>query len=507
MNVELGQDQVVLEGTWYCIDAASATELHEFCQQLDIGVNVGIGLGAFHRLVCFDGLHRYLVDDTCLRNEDPLSWVPELPYPKGLRAELYPYQRVGSAYLRALSAVDIGCLVADEMGLGKTLQVISLLVDRRGPDPCLVVAPASLLVNWERELTTFAPDLKAHAHSGRWRAGVASRFEGYDVVLASYETVATDVALLQDVNWDVVIVDEAQAIKNPDTQRSKAIKGLPRRIGVAVTGTPVENRLMDLWSIAEFVVPQLLGSRESFQQITDDMDDAAALVGRIMSPVTLRRRVRDVAQDLPPLVQIPVALTFTAREASAYQALAALGHGLDVITRQRLYCAHADEQMTIEAFRDSTKVQQLLEQLEEVSLRREKALIFASFQLTLDRLAGELARRLSLTVEVIDGRTSPIQRQDLIDRFCEADGAAFLALNPRAAGVGLNIAAANHVFHFNPEWNPALTDQATARAYRRKQTRTVFVHHFYYQNSIEQRAVVAADDKRMLLEGVSRETE
>ena len=502
-----GQDQVIADDTWFSVEASSAQELLDSCHRLGIQTRGRIGLGDLHRVLCSEDLAPFLVDETRLQQADPLSWVPMVPDPQGITAKLYPYQRTGSAYIRALAAADVGCLVADEMGLGKTLQVISLLADRRGRGTCLVVAPASLLVNWQREFSTFAPHLKIHTHRGRWRAGVASAFSGSDVVITSYDTLVTDIAMMRDLSWDVAVLDEAQTIKNPDAQRSKAVKSLSRRVGLAVTGTPVENRLTDVWSISEFVVPQLLGSRASFEALAEGSEDAASLVGRIINPITLRRRVADVADDLPPLVQVPIGLEFTTSERTAYLELSHCSEGLNLLTRQRMYCAHADDSVTAEEFLRSTKVRHLLDQLEEVRLREEKALVFASFQATLDRLAVAIRGQALMNVKVIDGRSMPAQRQEYIDDFESATGAAALVLNPRAAGVGLNITAANHVFHFNPEWNPGLTDQATARAYRRRQHRTVFVHHLYYDHSIEQRAVAGAEKKREMLETVSREAE
>jgi SNF2 family DNA or RNA helicase len=418
--------------------------------------------------------------------------------PKGIVGTLYPYQIDGWQWLSLIHREGLGGILADEMGLGKTLQIIAMLSaagKASSKSPSLVVATGTLLENWRRELEKFAPNILTLVHHGAERTGFPSALRTVDLVITSYDTVTRDIALLRQIDWNMVILDEAQAIKNPETRRATVIKRLPRRIGVAVTGTPVENRLMDLWSIVDFVLPGFLGTREWFDRTYANDPGGAAALEPLVSPILLRRKIRDVAQDLPLRIDIPQALELNPGAANEYDQLrrdilADYGEaaGLVALVKLRMYCAHpfligAHEGDPAEV---SDKYARLLEILEEIIDSREKVLIFTSFQEMADILTSDLAHRYSIPCTFIDGRVAIPDRQTVVDHFSSHAGPAVLVLNPRAAGTGLNITAANHVVHYNLEWNPAVEDQASARAYRRGQQLPVTMHRLYYANTVEE---------------------
>lgn len=436
--------------------------------------------------------------------DDPVVTIP------GFSGTLYPYQSAGVAFLSLVAEQGVGCILGDEMGLGKTAQVIALLQIEKnaGRGPALVVAPATLLENWARELALFAPALDVLIHAGAERAGVTGRLRGTDVVLVSYDTAVRDEEILNQIEWNVIALDEAQAIKNPDAQRTATVKRLPRRVSIAVTGTPLENHIDDLWSLADFVMPGLLGDRNEFvSRFCNQLEDAARLAP-IVAQMLLRRKVADVAQDLPERIEVPQALQMSEPLAKAYEALrketlaefGAAG-GLVSISRLRMLCAHpllvggwhADPSS------EMPKYERTVELLDEIFSGNEKALIFSPYHAIADIFMSDMPRRFpNGFFDYIDGRVEGAARQSVVDRFFEHKGYGALFLNPKAAGSGLNITAANHVIHYNPEWNPALTAQASARSYRRRQSRPVTIYHLFYVHTVEEVIRNAAAFKQAL---------
>ena len=495
-------DHIVIDGFWYALREDSRAARDEI-----LGGSLHSGTVGSADLFRIRSAHRagwdLYVD---VETADASSWVAvlePLAPPKGLTGELFAYQETGVNVLRRLADQGLGCLLADQMGLGKTVQVIALLTSIQGPS--LVVAPSSLLVNWMDELAKFAPSLKTLIHAGPNRYGVPGPLVENDVVITTYETAVADVAILEEVGWEVIVTDEAQQIRNPDTNRAHAVKRLPRRFAVAVTGTPVENRLRDLWSISEFVVPTLLGGREDFERDFPDETSAAEELGRIIAPLALRRRVADVAQDLPALIQVLTPLAMDSRLAIGHDELVAGARNpLEVITRLRVLSAHAEDGLDEKGFSETPKVRHVMSLLEEIFENGQKALVFAPFAAALDRLNRAAGRLLDgrLFLAVVDGRMAGQDRKPMADRFNSAEMPGALFLNPSAAGAGLNITGANHVIHFSPEYNPQKTEQATARAYRRKQTLPVFVHHLHYQGSVEEDAARIAAGKAELARAV-----
>ena len=358
-------DQQVVGTTWHAVEPRSRSKVVEFLERHDESVGE-ITPGRYHSLIADPGASSVI--RVCIEEPPDGGWValqPSLPTPEGLKAELYEYQEVGSTFLRTLARFDVGCLLGDEMGLGKTLQAISLMLDLPSGSQVLVVAPASLLINWEAELEKFAPRLRTLIHAGPHRTGVVDGFDGFDVVIVSYETVLMDLSFIRDVEWDVVVLDEAQQIRNPDARRSVAVKELQRRVSVAVTGTPVENSLQDLWSISEFILPPLLGARAGFEEVFPDKREAAYRLGEIVSPITLRRRIVDVADDLPEKREFVTSLELCVEDRQRYNAIEP---GLENHTERLLLCAHAQELMEDlqpPAFAQRPKVVHLLALLDE----------------------------------------------------------------------------------------------------------------------------------------------
>ena len=505
--------QIILDGYWLLIDEDVVAETVETLAGKGIPVKGRINIG---QLIWLRGKDRLPVPFTDLTadTDAPGSNLPKLGI-LGLRSgtELFDYQETGVSFLAAVARESLGCMLADEMGLGKTLQVIALLsiekIEARGPN--LIVCPATLLENWRREIETFAPHLLTLVHTGPLRTGNPAVFNSYDVVITSYETAVRDEPLLSSAEWNVLALDEAQNIKNPDAQRTVTVKGLPRRVSLAITGTPVENKLTDLWSIADFALPGLLGSRNEFEESYDDSHEDASRLAPIVAPILLRRRVEEVAKDLPPRIDVPQVLIMTRQMASLYEEIRkeivdtyGTSATLVALGKMRQFCTHP-RLLGItweDPAKGMPKYQRLVEILEEIFARGQKALVFSSFTGMADILLEDIPKRFpSAWTGFIDGRVPVEDRQALVDRFSNHEGFGLLALNPKAAGVGLNITAANHVIHYNPEWNPAVEDQASARAHRRKQKLPVTVHHLFFADSVEEVVVDRINFKRTIAGG------
>jgi len=495
---DLERGHVILDRTWYPIDSSTSSEVAELLR------DAGGELGPVQSLRSFLHLRKAAaaggpVDDiTATLSISPCAFIPTgSDTPNGIDASLYSYQLLGWRWLKFLLSERSGGLLADEMGLGKTLQIIAALSDAGGGPlrPSLIVAPGSLLENWRREIRKFAPRLKVLKHHGPFRTGRPADLAQYDVIVTSYDVVVGDNSLLNMIRWKVVVLDEAQFIRNPYSQRAKAVKHLQRDAGLAVTGTPIENRLLDVWSIMDFVFPGYLGDAKSFEKQFLNNADGAAQLEPLISPLMLRRRVAEVAQDLPPRIDIPQLIELDEDEAAVYDAereriYAEYGSAatLVALTSLRRFCAHPSlmgrdfdttDPMTFSKFR------RLHEIVEEIFERGEKVLVFTSFTAMADILSRHFIKRFSAFAGVIDGRLPIEERQPMIDRFGSIKGGAALVLNPKAGGAGLNIIAANHVIHYNPEWNPALEDQASARAHRRGQELPVTVHRLLIADTVE----------------------
>ena len=495
-----GVDHIVVDNTWIYInqDYYLAEEL---MTKAGIDNPANISFSSYVKLLDFRNIYSSLrIEDKVASDikEECTSLYAEIP--PMLNANLYPYQTVGFRWLKYITDWNCGCILGDEMGLGKTMQVIALILDRqnKAETPCLVVAPVSLLENWRREILRFAPSLSVLVHYGGKRTGRYTELLQYEVVVTAYSTLSNDLSMFQMVNWDLLVLDEAQNIKTPTANRTVSVKQMNRRAGIAVTGTPFENHITDLWSILDFVLPGCLGTVNEFaNQYPDDLHGAEK-IEPFLTALMLRRRVENVAKDLPERVVISQPMEMSDHEAARYEeerqrileSCDKNSATLAVLTKLRMYCTHPflleDSIPKKDPTTVSTKYMRLCEILEEIIDNNEKIILFTSYTGMFQIIEQDIPRRFNIPVWRINGETPVAERQEVIDDYTLHNGAALLVLNPRAAGVGLNITAANHVIHYNLEWNPALEDQATARAYRRGQDRTVFVHRLFFADTVEQ---------------------
>ena len=495
-----GADHYLDGNTWFFL-SSDFLLAEELIRRAEIDNPSDVLFSSYIRLLDLKKEYTSLIIDDEVANS--IKQEGEMLYarvPDTLNAQLYPYQTTGFRWLKYITDSNCGCLLGDEMGLGKTMQVITLLLDRQGKakTPALVVAPVSLLENWRRELQHFAPGLSVLIHHGTRRTGRYSVLMTYDVVVTAYGTVTNDLSMFEMVEWDLLVLDEAQNIKTPTAARTVSAKQLRRRAGIAVTGTPFENHITDLWSILDFAMPGCLGMKDDFEKQYPDDVSGAEKIEPFLTALMIRRRVDEVAKDLPERVTISQPIRMGDREALLYeeerQKILENSNRetatLAILTKLRMYCTHPflleDNMPEKDPASVSTKYTRLCEIIDEIVNNSEKIILFTSYTGMFQILEKDIAVRFNIPVLKINGETPVEERQSIIDSFSSMDGSALLVLNPRAAGVGLNITAANHVIHYNLEWNPALEDQATARAFRRGQTKTVFVHRLFYSDTVEE---------------------
>ncbi len=456
--------------------------------------------------------------------------------PPGLRGTLRPYQLRGYAWLRELGRLGLGACLADDMGLGKTIQTLALILrdrDDGGPRPVLLVCPTSVVGNWLREAQRFAPDLRVLAHHGPERLqgeAFASAATAQDLVVTTYALLPRDLESLRAVPWRALVLDEAQNVKNAGTKQARAARALGARCRIALTGTPVENNVGDLWSLMEFLNPGLLGSQAEFRrrfflpiQVQRD-PEAMARLRRLTAPFVLRRLKTDpaVAAELPDKQEMTVFCTLTREQASLYAAILRdveeslreqgmegiqrRGLILATLTKLKQVCNHPAHLLGDHSALEgrSGKLSRLTEMLEEVLAGGERALVFTQFQEMGALLQEHLQETLGREVLFLHGGVPRAKREEMVLRFGSERGAAspVFVLSLRAGGTGLNLTAANHVFHFDRWWNPAVENQATDRAFRLGQRRNVQVHKFVCAGTVEERIDSLIAGKRELAEKV-----
>lgn len=439
----------------------------------------------------------------------------------GLEATLFPYQARGVRWMHETISHTGGLILADEMGLGKTIQIISLLLLQAPSEevPALIICPTTLIANWRREIIRFAPELSLMIHRGSLRTGISAGLQRAQVVITTYDTLVNDLAIFQGVRWGWLICDEAQAIKNPDAQRRIAVAAVARDRTIPMTGTPVETSLRDLWSLSDIAIPGLLGNREQFEARYPDDEDSALELAEITGPIVLRRRVQDVANDLPERIDIDIPLELGPNLEERYAAVLAdclerygTAGALVAAGQLQIFCAHPwlvgggtpDEDDDAAISRQAAvplmtpKLERTIQLLEEAFLNGRKVLVFAIFNRCGD-LIREAGRNLPRAFwGAINGSTPQQDRQRIVDDFTAYDGPACLVLNPRAAGSGLNITAATIVIHYTQAWNPALEAQASARAHRRGQTEPVTIYRLFYEGTVERVMVDRSEWRRDL---------
>ncbi len=505
-------DHAIFENEWFYING-NIEEIREILSEAHITqagtITMAQYMSVLRRIWNEDNPAISNFVDNSTLNQD----VTDTIIPVGIQANLYKYQKTGYGWLRYMLSENDGCILGDEMGLGKTLQIITLFQEYKKfrKVPVLVIAPVSLLQNWKRECEKFAPDLKVLIHHGSDRTGRYKVFNEYDVVVTSYSVAVSDISVMNMIRWNIVVLDEAQNIKNPNSNRTVYTKQISRIKSIAVTGTPFENHITDIWSVLDFIMPGILGELKEFnKKITDDLTGAAK-IEPILSPLMIRRLVKDVADDLPEKIIIPVPLAMSEREADIYeiyrQELNPDGDSeklnLVMIQKLRQFCTHpgiCDDVFGVNPYETSVKYQRFCEILEEIIMSKEKAIAFTSYTKMFEIMGNDVVSRFGIPVMKINGSTPVAERQSIIDEFNGVNGAALLILNPKAAGTGLNITAANHVIHYNLEWNPALEDQSSARAYRRGQKKNVFIYRLFYENTVEQVVNERIDRKRDIAE-------
>ena len=435
----------------------------------------------------------------------------------GLLTELRPYQKLGVAWLWTLRGLQLGGCLADDMGLGKTIQVLAVLSlslrnKEKGTD--LLVVPASIVDNWRLEIERFAPDLKVLiAHPSRIPSTELKKLsrkkvEAYDAVITTYGT-AMRTDWMKKHPWRNVILDEAQAIKNPGAKQTQAVKALESKWRLALTGTPVENRLGDLWSIFDFMNPGLLGSAKAFNGFCKSMASGKqggyAPLRKLVKPYILRRLKTDksVITDLPDKTEVTAYCLLSKRQAALYQqsvdemkkvigklsGMERRGVVLAFLMRFKQICNHPSQWLGdgIYEAADSGKLSRLGELGESIAARQDKVLVFTQFREMTEPLAGFLAEVFGRSGLVLHGGTAVSKRQGLVESFQSDDRVPFMVLSLKAGGIGLNLTAASHVIHFDRWWNPAVENQATDRAFRIGQKNNVLVHKFVCRGTVEER--------------------
>jgi superfamily II DNA or RNA helicase len=441
--------------------------------------------------------------------------------PSALHAELRDYQRRGLTWLAELTSLGLGACLADDMGLGKTITVIALHL-HRGTGPTLVVCPASLLGNWEAEIRRFAPGVTVRRHHGSARDldGVTEGF-----VLTTYGTMRNDAALLAEVPWDLVVADEAQHVKNSRSSAARALRTIPSAARVALTGTPVENDLTELWSILDWAIPGLLGSRNAFRKVWAGPIESgleptkARQFADLIGPFLLRRRKSDpgVAPELPPKTETDHPLGLTREQVVLYETLVRdsmrrieeadeetrRGLVLKLLTGLKQICNHPAHflRQPNPRLRGRSEKLELLDELVGTVMAEDGAvLVFTQYVAMADLLVRHLATA-GVPHQLLHGGTPVRGRDAMVARFQAGEVPVFL-LSLKAGGTGLNLTRADHVIHFDRWWNPAVEDQATDRAYRIGQTRPVQVHRFVTQGTIEEKIAELLTRKRSLADSV-----
>jgi superfamily II DNA or RNA helicase len=437
--------------------------------------------------------------------------------PRTFEAELRPYQAEGFKWMSRLAAWGAGACLADDMGLGKTLQSLALLITRAADGPALVLAPTSVCMNWMTEAQKFAPTLNMiPLGSSGDRDKVMSGLKPFDVLVCSYTMLQLESERLQSVEWQTVVLDEAQAIKNPSAKRTKAALGLSAQFRLATTGTPIENHLLELWSLFRFLNPGLLGSKESFSKrfaAPIERGDTAVRdqLKRILNPFILRRLKNQVLDDLPPKTEITLHVTQESEEAALYEALRqrAMEKLSDVdaddsmqrlnilaeIMQLRRACCHPSL-VVPEKKMIGAKLEVFSNVVEELRDNGHRALVFSQFVGHLAIIRSHLDEK-QIPYQYLDGSTPAKKRHERVNDFQNGEGDLFL-ISLKAGGFGLNLTGADYVIHMDPWWNPAVEDQASDRAHRIGQTRPVTIYRLVTENTIEEKIVELHHRKRDL---------
>lgn len=497
---EASRPVIRLRDQWVLVDPALRRKAR---QQLKPITAVQAVTAALTGTAVIDGEHADVAPHSLTA---AITTVPELPQPAALRATLRDYQLHGLRWLAHMTGLGLGACLADDMGLGKTITLIALHLHRDHEHPTLVVCPASLLGNWEREIHRFAPGTPVTRYHGPQRT-----LADQGVVLTTYGTMRLDAEALRNHAWGMVVADEAQHVKNPHSGTAKALRSIPAAARVALSGTPVENSLSELWSILDWTTPGLLGTHRAFRTRWPEPDDTLT---KVVRPFLLRRRKSDpgVAPELPAKTETDRFVSLTTEQAALYEALtrdtlekiaasdgmARRGLVLKLLTGLKQICNHPSHFLGHSSLQGTSGKLDLLDELLGTIVAEDgSALIFTQYV----GMARLLEQHIRQPTRFLHGGTPIPQREQMVDDFQQGRAPVFL-LSLKAAGTGLNLTRADHVIHFDRWWNPAVEDQATDRAYRIGQTRPVQVHKLVTEGTVEERIAALLQDKRDLADAV-----
>ncbi len=534
LDLEDESDYVYIDGQWIYRDPQIINEYRQAIEQTRSYIQDGrISREHIrHVLEIYDNIDRLEYNEDLLEHKAELLNLKSQQYikPKLLNADLYNYQKDGYIWLLAMQKMKMGALLADDMGLGKTLQTIAFiahLLEENSDAHILLVMPAGLIDNWKSELRTFLPSLQAssiYVHQGAGRLKNTDAIRMYTIVITTYETLARDQVSLGKIHWDFMACDETQKIKNFKTQTANAVKGMHARQRLALTGTPVENRLSELWSIVDYIQPGLLNTYSWFRK---NFEEPIAKEGvansphsdelvKCIRPVFLRR-TKEEELNLPEKKEHVVICEMPQYQTDAYKktiqqfkdgvlhALPALTRLIEITSHPLLVQKEEEFSSVKQLIEGSGKLMKTLQILADIREKREKVLIFTRYREMQQILRLAVYHQFQLRPSIINGAISE-NRMDIIRDFSEQDGFNVLILSPKAAGVGLNIVAANHVIHYTREWNPAVENQATDRVYRIGQKNPV---HVYYPTcamenatTVDEKLARLLQDKRELMRKV-----
>lgn len=532
--LETKSDLVYFRGSWIEIDKAEMEKMQELIETSRKDMSGGnmqdlLALAADESSydIELDAGLETIVDE--LKNKHKFSLISQ---PAQLQAELRPYQNRGTSWLAYLETLGMNPCLADDMGLGKTMQIIALMLLQPRKQAALLVAPTSVVGNWLKEIQKFAPSLNAVIHHGSQRKQKQAFSElvtQHDLIITSYGLLRKDKTLFKEVRWSRLIIDEAQNIKNPASAQTKVLYGLSADSRIALTGTPIENRLMDLWSIFNFLNPGLLGTQASFRKNfelpvqRDNNLHKGQLLKNIVEPFILRRLKTDknIIDDLPDKIEQKVYCELSTEQASIYQSI------VDEITAQMEQTEESQGQKVImlsallrlkqccnhpaQVLQDgsdfsierSIKLQRLMETSKEAIRNNESILIFSQFTEVCSQIQKIFKNQLGYQTYYLHGATSRTRREQMIQQFQAEDSPpAVFILSLKAGGVGITLTKANHVIHFDRWWNPAVEDQATDRAYRIGQKKTVFAHKFITLGTIEEKIDKMLEDKKKIANSI-----
>jgi SNF2 family DNA or RNA helicase len=547
----LNEPLVQLNGKWVQLDNEQVTAARRFWDAQGQEGQMGLLQAAQYALGGQAGVEGLPIDGV-----DADGWVKEwlegledhekmilLPQPLTLTGTLRPYQKYGFSWLSFFRRWGLGAILADDMGLGKTIQALALILHEKEsygdklPGPILLICPTSVVTNWQREAQRFAPSIKIHKHQGPGRLRGKELIQvckENELIITSYPLLRQDAEELQSIRWFGVILDEAQNIKNPMAKQTQSARNLQAGFRFALTGTPVENRLMELWSIMQFLNPGYLGVRDRFRRefsipIERFRDrDATNQLKSLVSPFLLRRVKTDpnVITDLPQKIEVKAYCTLTEEQASLYQAVVndvmekiAGSEGIErqglvlaMLTKLKQICNHPLQYLqkingrvppVAEMENRSGKLKRLVEMLEEIVAVGDRVLIFTQYAEMGKLLNAYLPANLNSQALFLYGSTPAKMRDQMVMRFMEEEhGPQIFILSLKAGGIGLNLTRANHVIHFDRWWNPAVEDQATDRAFRIGQNRNVQVHKFVTVGTLEERIDEMIESKKGLAESI-----